>query len=157
MRGRLEVAVAARSGGTRVLVVAVVGWLVFAVALMPGLQVVDADYHARLNDATVVSEAVYTGAAAVLGILLATIGRRSWRAWLSVYLGTPLLLLLGAAIAENSRPQARFNSVDSEGYGVLTAVLLTFWGYAVLTVGVILGAAVSWIWRHRRRTRASVT
>lgn len=136
--------------------VAVVGWCALAVALLPGLQVVDEDHHAHADGAAVVAEVTWTVGAAVLGILLATIAKRAWWAWLSVYLGTPLLLLPGAAIAEIIRPRAQFNSVDSYGVGVVTAVLFSFWGYAILALGAITGSALAWIWRHRQRARADV-
>jgi hypothetical protein len=146
----------AGSGKLRTLVVAVVGWCALAVALLPGLQVVDEHYQTHAVGAAVVAEVTWTVGAAVLGILLATIARRSWWAWLSVHLGTPLVLLLGAAIAENIRPAAQFNSVDSYGVGVVTAVLFTFWGYAIVAVGAITGSALAWIRRHRQRARADV-
>jgi hypothetical protein len=139
-----------------VLAGAVVGWCTFAAALQPGLQVIDEHYPAHIDGATVVGEAVFTGGAVVLGFLLATVGQRLWWAWVSVYFGTPLLLFLGGVIADNSRSGARTNTVDSWGYGVITAELFGVWGLAVLTMSAAIGLAIGWVWRHRPRARAGV-
>jgi hypothetical protein len=155
MPDRSKLAVSAGSRSFRVLVGAVVGWCAFVVAVLPGLQLIDEHDPAHIDGARVVCEAVFIGGAVVLGFLLATVGQRLPWAWVSVYFGTPLLLVLGGVVAENSPAGARTNTLDSWGPGVRTAGLFAVWGFAVLTMSAAIGLAMGWMWRHRPRARAA--